>query len=221
MLKLNIQLFGGRGASSSSGVGGGGKPNEATEYYVSGDGQWINQYLRGRGDFGELSANEKQYLKDLDRATNGKIKDSELYRSVDASAIFGNMSQMDYENLHQYLVNGSSSFGKGNYADGIRNNMNNIINNAKGKNITEKGFMSTTSDKSVAENWGDFTGSTKPVVMKIKTSKNTKGVNLSNYDKNVSKGEAQKERLLARNQTYKVDNVTSRNGKIYVDVSMK
>lgn len=65
--------MGGRGKDSARGAGAG-KPNDATEYYVSGDGMWINQYLRGRGDFGELTESEKQYLSDLDKATNGKIK---------------------------------------------------------------------------------------------------------------------------------------------------
>ena len=68
--------MGGRGATSS---GGGGMPNDATEQYVSGEGMWINQYLRGRGNFGELSDSEKEYLRDLDKATNGKITDNELY----------------------------------------------------------------------------------------------------------------------------------------------
>ena len=210
--------MGGRGATSS---GGGGMPNDATEQYVSGEGMWINQYLRGRGDFGELSESEKEYLRDLDKATNGKINDKELYRSVDANAIFGNISATDAENLRQYLLYGGDSFGKGAYADSIRNRMQSIINRTEGKTQTEKGFMSTTADKRVAEDWGDFSGSENPVVMRIKTSPNTKGVNLSGYDKNVSSDQAQKERLLARGQSYEVNKVYAENGNIYVDVTMK
>ena len=183
----------GRGTSKAGGgnAGGQGKPNDATEWYVSGEGMWINQYLRGRGEFGELSDTEKQMLKDLDTATNGKITDDTLYRSVDAEAIFGRMSDSDYQDLSQMLMYGEKSFGKG----------------------------STSSD--VAENWGDFTGSEKPVVMKITTSKNTRGVNLSGYDKNVSKSEAQHERLLARNQSYNVKKIYAKDGTIYVDVKMR
>ena len=210
--------MGGRGATSS---GGGGMPNDATEQYVSGEGMWINQYLRGRGDFGELSDSEKEYLRDLDKATNGKINDKELYRSVDANAIFGNISATDAENLRQYLLYGGDSFGKGAYADSIRNRMQSIINRTEGKTQTEKGFMSTTADKRVAEDWGDFSGSENPVVMRIKTSPNTKGVNLSGYDKNVSSDQAQKERLLARGQSYEVGKIYAENGNIYVDVKMK
>ena len=81
--------------------------------------------------------------------------------------------------------------------------------------------MSTTTSSDVAENWGDFTGSEKPVVMKITTSKNTRGVNLSGYDKNVSKSEAQHERLLARNQSYNVKKIYAKDGTIYVDVKMR
>ena len=160
-------------------------------------------------------------LKDLDKATNGKITDDTLYRSVDASAIFGSMSDGDYENLSQMLMYGENSFGKGAYADSIREKVDNRINKTVGKTITEKGFMSTTTSADVAEEWGGFTGSEKPVVMKIATSNNTKGVNLSSYDKNVSPSEAQHERLLARNQSYEVKRVYSKNGSIYVDVKMR
>ena len=214
----------GRGTSkigkSAGGGGGNGQPNDATEYYVSGEGMWINQYLRGKGDFGELSSEEKEFLNDLDTATNGKITDDTLYRSVDASAVFGNISDVDYTNLSTALNYGGDTFGKGAYADGVRDKVNKIISNTDGKSITERGFMSTTTSASVAEEWGDFTGSEKPIVMKIKPSKNTKGVNLSTYDKNVSKEEAQHERLLARNQSYKVKKIYAKNGLIYVDAFM-
>jgi len=220
----------GRGSSKAGGGSKGnitatssdaGKPNEATEYYVSGEGMWINQYLRGRGDFGELSDSEKQYLKDLDKATDGVIKDDTLYRSVDAQAVFGNMSDSDYYDLNQALLYGEGSFGKGKYADSVRDRVNNILNKTEGKTVTEKGFMSTTTSQEIAENWGDFTGSEKPVVMKITTNKNTKGVNLSGYDKNVSAEDAQHERLLARNQSYTVKKIYAKNGSIYIDAQMK
>ena len=210
----------GRGSSKAS-SGGGGVPNAATEWYVSGEGMWINQYLRGRGDFGELSDSEKQAIKDLDKATSGTIKDDTLYRSVDASAIFGDMSDSTYSDLAQYVNYGENSFGKGAYADGVKSKMSNLINRTEGKTITEKGYMSTTTDSGVAEEWGDYTGSSKPVVMKIKTNSSTKGVDLSGYDKNVSAGEAQHERLLARNQSYQVTKIYSKNGYIYVDAEMK
>jgi hypothetical protein len=210
--------MGGRGASSSA-VKGAGKPNDATEYYVSGEGMWINQYLRGNGEFGDLSEGEKQYLKDLDKATNGKISADTLYRSVDATAIFGDMSETDYENLRTALIYGKDSFGKGQYADGIRQKIDGIVNKTIGKTQTEKGFMSTTTSKSIAEEFGGFTGSDKPIVMNIKTNKKTRGVDLSGYDKNTS--DPQKETLLARNQTYKITNIYGKNGNINVDIELK
>lgn len=206
----------------SSGLGNSeGKPNSATEEYVSGDGMWINQYLRGRGDFGELSDGEKQFVRDLDKATNGKISDDTLYRSVDAEAVFGKMSDTEYDNLRQAVIYGEDSFGKGKYADNVRKSVNNRINNTVDKTITEKGYMSTTTSERVAQDWGGFTGSDKPIIMKIKPSRNTRGVNLSQYDRNVPASSAQHERLLARNQSYTVQRVYSRNGEIYVDVKMR
>lgn len=198
-----------------------GRPNDATEWYVSGEGMWINQYLRGRGDFGELFDREKQMLKDLDTATDAKINDEVLYRSVDASAIFGRLSDFDSDYLQQYLFYGGDSFGRGEYADGIRKRMKEIVDRTVGKEQTEKGFMSTTTDAAVAENWQDFTGAQSPVVLRIETSKNTRGVNLSAYDRNVAPEQAQKERLLARNQSYRINRIYVRNGNIYVDVKMK
>lgn len=67
---------------------------------------------------------------------------------------------------------------------------------------------------------GGFTGSSKPVVLKIKTSKNTRGKDISFLDRNVSEDMAQKERLLKRGQSYIPKKVYMKNGNIYVDVSM-
>jgi hypothetical protein len=197
-----------------------GKPNSATEYYVSGDGMWINQYLRGRGDFGDLTESEEQFLKDLDTATDGNVKIDTLYRSVDASAIFGNISDVDYTNLSTALNYGGDTFGKGAYADGVRDKVNKIISNTEGKSITEKGFMSTTKDKDIAMEFGDFTGSEMPIVMKIDTGGNAHGVDVSIYDKNVDESEKQEEVLLARNQSYIVERIYSEDHNICVDVKL-
>ena len=197
-----------------------GKPNSATEYYVSGEGMWINQYLRGRGDFGNLTESEEQFLKDLDTATDGNVKIDTLYRSVDASAIFGNMSQSTYDDLRQYVVYGEDSFGKGKYADSVKEKMENLINKTEGKEILEKGFMSTTKDKDIAMEFGDFTGSEMPIVMKIDTGGNAHGVDISIYDKNVDESEKQEEVLLARNQSYIVERIYAEDHNICVDVKI-
>ena len=212
--------MGGRGANIKARKSSGdGIPNAATEWYVSGEGMWINQYLRGEEGFGELSDYEKQMLSDLDKATNGTIKDDTLYRSIDASAVFGEMSQSDYDDLLQYLNYGPESWGRGAYADGIRSKVERLINKTLGKTVTEKGFMSTTSDRSIAEEFRDFTGSEKPIVMKITNAKGAKGVDLSAYDKNASS--PQKERLLARGQSYEVERIYSENGEICIDIRLK
>lgn len=217
--------MGSRGASSGlnrSGGGGAGKPNEATEWYVSGEGMWINQYLRGRGDFGELTDFEKEMLRQLDSATDGKLPDKTLYRSVDASAIFGDMSETDMSNVKQMILYGGDSFGKGKYADGIRERTQRIIDRTTGAEKTEKGFMSTTSEKRIADDFQDFTGAENPVVMRIKTNGKARGVNLSEYDKNVAAGMEQKERLLKRNTKYKVTKISKdENRNIVIDVELR
>ena len=181
---------------------------------------WINQYLRGRGDFGDLTESEKQFLKDLDTATDGNVKIDTLYRSVDVSAIFSNMSQSTYDDLRQYVVYGEDSFGKGKYADSVKEKVGNLINKAEDEEILEKGFMSTTKDKDIAMEFGDFTGSEMPIVMKIDTGGNAHGVDVSIYDKNVDESEKQEEVLLARNQSYIVKRIYAEDHNICVDVKL-
>lgn len=213
--------MGGRGASSSAGAGGRGVPNEATEYYVSGEGMWINQYLRGNGDFGELSPEETEYLADLDKATDAPLKDGTLYRSVDASVIFGELPEGEIENVIDRVVHGASVYDNGAYSQGLKRSAEQTINKTIGKTTTEKGFMSTTSDFEIAEEFRDFTGATNPVVMRIKTNGKARGVNLSRYDRNVSPDMAQKERLLARNTKYKINGISANeNGTVIVDVTL-
>lgn len=194
---------------------------QALEYYVSGEGMWINQYLRGRGDFGELTDDEKQFIKDLDNATDQIIGERTLYRSVDATAIFGEMDDWDFDNLRTVLNYGADSLGRGSYADGLRDRVNNLIKNTEGKTITEKGFMSATKNEQIAQEWGGFTGSERPVVMKIKTNSNTRGVDVSQFDRNVAAGDEQEEVLIRRDQKYKVGKIYAKNGNVYIDVTMR
>lgn len=188
---------------------------DAIDYYVSGDGMWINQYFRKDGDgFGELSKNEKQYVKDLDSALNKTVKDKVLYRSVDGSAIFGN--DVDFDNLYNSL-----KYGAGNKyeKESLQKAQAKI-----GKPITDKGYMSTTRDAQIAEDFGDFTGAAHPIVMRIETSGKTKGADVSKATKNIiaaERSDSQKETLLARGQSYTPMKIYVKNGQIYVDVKMK
>lgn len=210
--------MGGRGATSPKGnreFSAGEK--EAIEYYVSGDGMFLNNYFQKRNGADEVPLNsyDKKTIKNLDSATDRPIGNKTLYRSVDAQAIFGNMSDFDFDNLRGYILYGE---------DGMTSEAAQIakdrVANALNKTITNKGYMSTTSKYEVARDWGDFTGSNKPVVLEIKTSRKTKGADVSYTDKNVSKEDAQYENLLKRNQKYKVKDISVKDGNIYVKVEM-
>ena len=195
----------------------------AIEYYASGDGMYINNMLRGRAGVNEsdLTADDKQLIKDMDAALNNDLGEQTLYRSVDASAIFGN--DVDIYDLMNEIRNKQFSNAKGEYSQNKAKELNKVINSTIGKTITDKSYVSTTRDSSIAENWQDFTGSANPVVMKISTSKGTKGANISNATKYLSELERdnpQKETLLGRNQKYKINKIYSKNGMVYVDVSM-
>lgn len=209
--------MGGRGASSSLVSK---SSMEAVEHYVSGDGMWINQYLRGKEEY-DLTANEKRYLNDLEKATNEALGESQtLYRSVDASAIFGDMDSFEFDDFKSEVVYGAFSKDKGNYAQSLAKKYKDKATSVIGKKITEKGFMSTTKDYATARDWNGFTGSSKEVVMEIKTNKSTRGVNLGKKMSSLNKRMGQHEVLLKNSQSYTINNVSSKDGKIYVQVSM-
>ena len=186
--------------------------SRAVEDYVSGDMMFINQILRGRA--GELTEEDKEFVKLMDSALNDPLgKEQTLFRSVDAEAIFGRVSDGDYQNMNTYLLYGKDSFGKGNYADSIRKQVESIISRVDGSTITEKGYMSTTKDKELAFDWGDFTGSEKPVVIELKTPPEIRGRDLKDFD---IEGDEQQEVLLARNQKYKILGIRGENGSIVI-----
>jgi len=186
---------------------------QAVEYYVSGEGMWINNAIR-RGE--QFNDEDKAYLKALDMAANGTIKDDTLYRSVDASAVFGKMTDFDYDNLRSTIVYGG--VGKGKYAEQLAEKARETINNAIGKEITEKGFLSTTSSKEVAMDWGGFSGSEKPIVIKFTETKGMKGNDISNIgDKGMDDSEKQYERLLARGTKYMPVRVYTESGQVVVE----
>ena len=191
---------------------------EAIEWYVSGEGQFVNQYYRGRvgGDFGELSDFERELSSLLDVATDRSLPTDieRLYRSVDASAIFGDIDAIDFDNLRQILEYGDGVFGKGAYAESIKRQTTDILTKTKGKTITEKGFMSTSKDYGVVADWGSFTGAEKPLVIEfVDIPKGVKGADLKMFD---VEGAEQHEVLLARNTKYKILDIFARDGQIHV-----
>lgn len=190
--------------------------HQSVEDYVSGDMMFVNQILRGRA--GDLTDDDKEFVKLMDSALSDPLgKAQTLFRSVDAEAVFGKISDSDYQNMNTYLLYGKDSFGKGNYADSIRKQVEGIVSRTDGNTITEKGYMSTTKDKELAFDWGGFTGSEKPVVLEIKAPPGTMGRDLKEFD---IEGDEQQEVLLARGQKYKVTGIHGENGSIVVTVEI-
>lgn len=191
--------------------------NPYIESYASGDMMWVNKYLRDKEAFGYISEEERSYIKELTKLTNAEhVKDDILYRSVDASAIFKNISRSDYDDLVEHLVYGDNSQRKIDKVASLRR----VI----GQEQTEKGFMSTTRSVDIANEWGGFSGSDKPIVMRIKTNKNTRGFDIERYEKihhpDIERESPQREVLLSRNQRYKVMSISGGDGSIYVDVEL-
>ena len=190
--------------------------NDALDYYVSGDGMWINKYLRNPEQFakegGNVTEEEKQIIADLDKETTSTvIPENKLYRAVDASAIFGDISDGDFDDLVAHLVYGNNDRL-------IANKVGLLINNAENKQITEKGFMSTTKDKDIAENWNGYTGSNKDVVLELDIPEGMTGKDLAAYE---VEDDEQKEVLLPRNVDYFIKKITTtENGKILVQAQV-
>ena len=193
------------------------KRNEALDAYISGDAMWLNNYLRGRGDFGELDKWEQKMLDELTAVTKlDKVGERTLWRSVDARAIFGDMTDGDFEDLAGRILYGDDS----KFVMEKTQRFMDVV----GKEITEKGFMSTTKSKDVAAEWGDYSGSRTPVLMKIRTTANTRGVDVEKYtlahNAEVEHSQAQKEILLRRGQCYKVVGIKELDGRICVEVEL-
>ena len=182
----------------------------AVKSYVSGENMYINQILRGRS--GErMTDYDRELVKDLDSALDVPIgKRQTLYRSVDAETVFGKISPIDYDNLRSAVVYGDRSKIVVSSADAI-------VSKAVGKTIVEKGYMSTTKDFEIASEFGGFTGSEKPIVIKLDTPGSAHGRDLEEFD---VEGEEQKEVLLARGQRYKVNKIYGEDGNIVVDADI-
>ena len=176
------------------------------EDYVSGEGMWVNSYLRKK-EF-ELNEDEEKYLKTLDNATSKDLKkEMTLFRSVDAKAIFGNINENEFESLKSVVAYDSKQKFDLNIAEKFINKVQNEVK-------TENGFMSTTKNSEIAEEWGGFSGSDMPIIMNISTKKDTKGIDLSKHKME------QEEVLLKRNQKYKIKKIYGKNGNIFVDVEL-
>lgn len=188
---------------------------EAIEYYVGGDGMWINQHMRGRMG-GQLSPFEQDFLKQLKSATDRPLPADihTLYRAVDARAIFGDgFSMDDWEDLNTALK----------YNTGLTASrkqwVQSLLSRTNGKTIVEKGFMSTSKSYDLVVDWGDFTGSDMSLVLEFDNiPKGIKGADLKAFD---VEGNEQLEVLLAPNTEYEVESITAKDGNIFVKAKLK
>ncbi|MBS6062630.1 MAG: minor capsid protein [Peptostreptococcaceae bacterium] len=180
---------------------------EAVEYYVSGDGMYINDYLRNRNNpierIGEMRKEDRVLIEDLSNATNRKHDNSVLYRSIDATAVFGDISENDWESLRAKLIY--------NIDDKTTAKAQSLIDKTKGKKIIDKGFMSTTKDFNVAADFGDFTGSDKPIVIEFTNANKVKGFDVEKHLPNLEKRMEQSEVLLHNNSKYTVKDIIVKN----------
>ena len=127
---------------------------------------------------------------------------------MDASTVFGNMSQLQYEQLTEAFVYDDEYAMKQTKA--IRDRVK------AGKEITDKGFMSTSEDYDVVAEWYDFTGSSKPITLELDVPKGTKCCKVYELTPEAEESDPQREILLPRGTKYRIEKTTSKDGLIYV-----
>lgn len=220
--------MGGRGSKAPKAATNGNTPpgsisndeQDALEWYVSGEGMFINNALRGLNpDIREtdLTDSEKDALSKLDALTGrDKVGEGTLYRTVDASAIFGGITDTEYEALRSVAVYGDNQKFYKDQADKALKKMK--------SSFTDAGFMSTTKMPQIAEDISYDFGSDKPIILEIKTSKKTKGIDVNKYAnarmKEVEQSDPQKEVLLARKQTFAIDKKISKTKNGFIKVTL-
>ena len=76
--------------------------------------------------------------------------------------------------------------------------------------------MSTSEEYDVVSEWYDFTGSDKPMTLELAVPNGTKGCKVYELTPEVEADDPQREVLLPRNTKYRIIEVTSKDGLIYV-----
>lgn len=179
---------------------------ETIEYYVSGDGMYINDYLRNRNTetMGPMDSEDKEFIRDLEKATDRKHSHKKLYRSVDASAVFGKITERQWDDLREQLIYDMNKKAEP------------LIKDAIGKEIEDKGFMSTTKDYNVAVEFGYFTGADHPIVIEFSNADKVKGFDLGKYMPDLNRRMEQEEVLLHNDARYLVKDIVGKDGGIHV-----
>ena len=188
---------------------------EAYEWYVSGEGMHINGVLRGLSDGYKLYENEADAVRAMDELLTDKIASAKLYRNVDIRALGVHPTDLQFEQMQEYVSYGAMAVPK-NAVEKI----DGLIESAVGKEITDKGFMSTTKSMDIATDWWDFTGSKYPIVLEFKTSGNTVGVDMAKRFPKLEERMYQEEVTLARGTRYKVTGYRQENGVIVYEAEI-
>lgn len=155
---------------------------------------WINDYLRNPAPFGWLSETEKSMLSELDSMTkNDTVKQNKLYRAVSADVLLWNLNEDTWDELLDAVYGWKKT-----------TRVKNIFDKNIWKEIVEKAFLSTTTDKNIADDWWSFTDWIHEVTVEFEVPEGVKGKDLSAYD---IEDDPQKEVLLARGTKYEITDI--------------
>lgn len=183
------------------------KAAEAYEWYVSGDGQHINQQLRGI--MREAMTDYEREAVDLIDSLMDEHGNKTLYRSVDVSALGAQPSLLQFEQMEDFVLYGDDAAGAKARLDAI-----------VGREFTEKGFMSTTKDLEIATDWRDFTGAERPVVLEIAGADKAAGIDMERAFPMLEERMGQAEVTLERGTRYAVTGYRAEAGSIVFEVEI-
>lgn len=183
------------------------KAAEAYEWYVSGEGQHINQQLRGI--MREAMTDYEKDAVDLIDSLMDEHGNKTLYRSVDISALGAQPSRLQFEQMEDFVLYGDDAAGAKARIDAI-----------VGREIAEKGFMSTTKDLEIAADWRDFTGAERPVVLEIAGADKAAGIDMERAFPMLEERMGQAEVTLERGTRYVVRGYRAEAGSIVFEVEI-
>ena len=193
--------------------------NEAIDYYVQ-DGYGINNILRQ--DL-PLDDTDKAFINELDSLTSGTVNFDELYRVQDLNVIFPELNDFDMYDLKGHIIYGDNFYDKGAYSQSKKQKNEKLLNSVIGKEVYDKGYMSTTKslDTAVHKAQETNTHGIDRAIVHLKNTKGAHGIDISRVmDKKYDYDVPEKEVLLQRKNKYKIDRIYAKDNMIHIDVTM-
>ena len=208
MLKIDLQLFGGRGASSGGKGGSGAKGRTQREH----EEKWGEPPSKAK----QLADRNGISLSDADdQVTAIKDYSGTDYSEIRAAQYNGNTNSMYYDQaqaIEAYIAQ-SPTWDGGNIYRGIKMDADSFSQMQVGGRIDMRGLSSWSSDEQIAHNFAQSYGTKKSVVFRSKGTK--QGASITHLSKF---GTSESEVLVSGKATWTIKKITKVGNITYVDV---